>query len=117
MVSLDLEIRNCLISYLVGEISLDSFQDWFVAATWDVEEAGEPRAEELTYAIQHAFAEYTNGHLTDADLRERLIPLTNPFWVDNWVSNQQTASTSVIVTFPVTFQPSGSRMQFSVAFV
>ncbi len=117
MASLDLEIRNCLISYLVGEISLDSFQDWFLPATWDVHESGDSSAEDLTYAIQHSLAEYTNDHLTDAELRSRLVPLTNTFWSDTSIRQLRTSSASVVVAYPVTFQSPGSHTKFSVAFV
>ena len=34
--SLDIEIRAKLVSYLVDEISLEEFEDWFVSASWNV---------------------------------------------------------------------------------
>lgn len=72
---LELAIHNQLVRYLAGEITLDQFRDWFDPATWDVKPAGTTRLFQLAGEIDLRLAEFTNGHLTESELRAELRPL------------------------------------------
>jgi hypothetical protein len=69
------EIRSRLADWLAGRQSLDEFEDWFVAATWDVHKSGDSEAEALTDEIELRLSEYTDGVLSPEDLRRELSAL------------------------------------------
>ncbi len=82
---LELELRRKLIQYLLGNMSLREFQQWFVPTTWDIHLSTEPGAIDLTYKIDLRLAEYTSGHLPENQLRRefgdfssRVTKLSNP---------------------------------------
>jgi len=72
--SFDLEIRDWLARYVEGEITLTEFRDWFEPATWGIEFTGGRSAEQLSYAVELAVAEFTNGHRTEVELKDVLRP-------------------------------------------
>lgn len=77
--SLDLEIRKWVARYLAGEISLSVFEEWFIPATWNVEQSGNIEAVDLAHEIDLLLAEHSNGHWTESELREHFRPLSeNP---------------------------------------
>ena len=75
MENLETSIRRHLECYLAGDISLDEFQDWFIGATWHVEETREREAAELTYSVEHALAEASAGLLSREEIDARLRSL------------------------------------------
>lgn len=76
---LDTEIRDKLAKYLSSEISLRQFQEWFVPATWDIQDSQPAHILDLAYSIQLKLAEYTSNHLTENDLRRALSPYIERF--------------------------------------
>ena len=73
---LDLEIHDYLVRYLAEEISLQEFRGWFDASTWDLGERGANNdASDLAGEIELRLAEFSNGHWTEAELREKLQSL------------------------------------------
>lgn len=70
--SLALNIRERIIAFLAGELSLADFQEWLVGATWDIEERGELDALDLNYEIKLALAEHSRGDINLSELRARL---------------------------------------------
>ncbi|MFT4039703.1 MAG: hypothetical protein QM692_16095 [Thermomicrobiales bacterium] len=60
-------IRNHLAGYLGGRESLDRFTDWIVGAVWNIEQADEPAAATLGYAIELVLADWTSGLLDPAE--------------------------------------------------
>ncbi|MDT4953580.1 MAG: hypothetical protein QOJ02_1718 [Acidobacteriota bacterium] len=70
---LDIEIRNRLSRYLSSQISLRELQEWFVPATWDVDQSPNQTARHLAYSIELRLAEYTSGHLSENELRHELL--------------------------------------------
>lgn len=68
----ELQIRTELAKYLVGDLALDEFTEWFVQTTWD--EAEPIYRGSLVQKIELVFAEFTNGHLTEDELKDRLRP-------------------------------------------
>src|SRR5687768_10744942 len=77
--SLDVAIREQLARYLRGEMSIAEFEDWFIPATWNVDQVGNDVARELTYEIQLRLAEFSYPHWTEAELKELLIPLVHHY--------------------------------------
>lgn len=68
----EVEIRNWLDRYLRREITLREFQRWFVPATWNIDETDNDEARQLAAYIDLRFAEFSNQHWTEPDLREQL---------------------------------------------
>jgi hypothetical protein len=79
---LDLKIREKLASYLVGEISLREFEDWFVPASWNVAQSNNSNAVNLVYEIELWLAEYSDGHWNEQELKNYLKPLVIDYRVD-----------------------------------
>lgn len=68
-------LREHLNGYLSGSQTLNEFQDWFIAATWNIEAAASPAAVELARDIELVLAEATGGYLTRDELRSDLSRL------------------------------------------
>lgn len=66
-------IRVRLLQMLRNEITLKQFYKWFSLKTWNCNKYGMRTLNKLVYGIDLAFAEYTSGHLTELDLRKRLV--------------------------------------------
>jgi hypothetical protein len=98
--SLELEIRDWLARYIDNTITLTAFRDWFVPATWDVERSGERGAEELSAEIELRFAEYSNGHRSEEELKDLLRPYVSTVTLN--ASNIRSGSSTEA---PVTLQP------------
>ena len=79
--SLDHDIRERLAQYLRGETRLRDFDAWFVPATWEVDQERDPVAYDLTNEIYLRLAEYSNGHWTEAELKDRLRRLVESYAV------------------------------------
>ncbi|HZU00149.1 MAG TPA: hypothetical protein VFA10_10835 [Ktedonobacteraceae bacterium] len=71
---LDFNIREQLADYLVGKISLRTFEDWFFAETWDIGQRDDLALANLVYGIKLRLAEYAHGDWTETELRSRLRP-------------------------------------------
>ncbi|HEU5323846.1 MAG TPA: hypothetical protein VFX28_23790 [Methylomirabilota bacterium] len=68
-------------TYLAGESSLDSFDEWFTEATWNIHQDGDEAAKALAYAIELRLAEHSSGHLSDSQLDEELTALLGRYTV------------------------------------
>jgi hypothetical protein len=66
------QIKEHLSRFLVGQIALDEFEDWFVANTWNIHLSGSVAAESLTFAIEESLSEYSSRHISDQILRREL---------------------------------------------
>lgn len=71
----ELEIRMRLADVLEGSESLDSFESWLVAESWNMHLDSTPEAQALVGDIELALAEYSNGDITTGELTERLANL------------------------------------------
>lgn len=69
------DIRDRLRRYLSREISLDQFREWFDLETWDVIDKASSATQQFAGEIELRLAEFTNGHLSEAELRALLQPL------------------------------------------
>jgi len=75
MATRETALREQVANYLLGESSLDSFDEWFTGATWNIHQEPDPAAQRLAYAIELRLSEHSSGHITDAQLDEELMAL------------------------------------------
>lgn len=74
------QIREWLGRFLHGEVSLDQFEDWLVQRSWNMHRDSDEEAQKMAAAIELRLAEHSSGHLSDAQLRDELLPfVTNYF--------------------------------------
>jgi len=68
-------IRERLISYLLGEISLAELEEWVVSETWNVHQTGDQSTQDLVFSVELLLAEHSSGHRTEEELREEFRKL------------------------------------------
>ena len=61
--------------YLNGKSTLRQFRDWFDVETWGLAAEPDSPLRQLGGEIELRIAEFTNGHLSEDDLRSMLKPL------------------------------------------
>ena len=69
------ELRNHIYQYLVGDISLEAFADWFAGVFYDIEKSRSEGAIRLCYTIEWILADLSQGALSEMDLKNRLLQL------------------------------------------
>lgn len=107
-------MREQLARYLVKELSLEDFQIWFAPVLWNIERSLSRPAVELAYEIALRIAEFSNGHWTQEELRNNLLPLVEKYKVEI-ESVPRTSSSSKVFHVPLKYpglcagrQPSGA---------
>lgn len=70
-VPLEHNIREAVLHYIAGRIRLDEFQEWLAANAWDIREQPSD-VQQLVNEIELLLAEFSNGHWTEAELRDKL---------------------------------------------
>jgi hypothetical protein len=80
--SLDIEIRDKLIFYLLGEISLEDFKGWFVPILWDVDHSNNQTAINMAYEIELRLAEYSDGYWNEDELKQFFRPLIENYSIN-----------------------------------
>jgi hypothetical protein len=73
------QIREKLGRYLSNELSLDHFEDWLVERSWNMHKDSDESAQKLASAIELRLAEYSNGNLDEAELRDELRQFVNSY--------------------------------------
>jgi hypothetical protein len=71
------EVRARLADALVGGGDFDDFEDWLIAASWNMHRDSSESAQSLVSGIELALAEFSNGHLDQDELRSKLLHLLN----------------------------------------
>jgi hypothetical protein len=66
------EIRAQLARYLSGKSSLQQFRRWFDVETWGVAAERNSPVRQIAGEIELRLAEFTNGHMSESDLRSTL---------------------------------------------
>jgi hypothetical protein len=89
-------IRFWLARLIAGEASVDTFEDWFVAQSWNMHLDSEPSAQKLVAAVELRLAEYSSGHLSEAGLMEELRPFAS-IYVDPAAPRSEASFSSVPV--------------------
>ncbi len=112
---LDVEIRERLAGYLAKQISLDEFKEWFIPATWEVEETGDRLSYDLSNEIHLRLAEFSNGHWTDDELRRIFSPLMETYSVNISFGSAMALDPILYSTSSETYQHPGADIGFSVA--
>ncbi len=72
----DQDIREKLLAYLSGHLTLDTFEDWIVQNTWNVHQWGSRATRDLAYSIEAKLAEHSGDQISEEVLRKKLAPLT-----------------------------------------
>jgi hypothetical protein len=80
--SLENEIRDKLASYLLGEISLEDFKDWFVPILWNIENSQNRSAINMVYEIELRLAEYSSKFWNEIELKNLLRPMVADYRVE-----------------------------------
>jgi hypothetical protein len=62
-------------SYLRGQENVNEFQDWFVPATWNINQTSNRDAIAMSRRIGLRLAEFLNGHWTEHELKDRLAEM------------------------------------------
>ena len=73
----EVELRGALGQLLAKEMSLESFEDWFVQRSWNMHKNSDNSAQRLASAIELRLAEYDNGDLPEDDLYRELGQLAH----------------------------------------
>jgi hypothetical protein len=76
MQTLDAELQEQLIRYLLQEISLSQLWDWFMPLSWDVDRVAEPATAELAHDLESLLYEYSDGMWTEPELRAKIAHIT-----------------------------------------
>jgi len=61
--------------YLSGKSTLEQFREWFDVETWGLAAEPDSPLRRMAGTIELRLAEFTNGHLTEEDLRSLLQAL------------------------------------------
>jgi hypothetical protein len=93
--SLDNDIRENLASYLLGKISLEDFEDWFVSASWNVDKSGNQIAINMVYEIELWLSEYSDGFRNENELKMLLRPLVENYEIQLDISFKLSAAAQV----------------------
>lgn len=70
--SIDEQIRKAVMDYIAGRKSLRRFQEWFARKTWNLQ--ADPDLIQMVNQIELRLAEFSNGHWSEEELREKLQP-------------------------------------------
>ena len=105
--SLDNEIREKLADYLVGKICLEEFEDWFVSASWNVDQSKNQVAINMVYEIELWLSEYYDNFRSEDALKALLRPLVENYIIEPEISSGLHFSSSAQVSWwsisPVSF--------------
>ena len=69
------EILKHLLRYLRGQDSLASLEEWFIPATWQINQTRDRDAVAVSRRISLGLAEFLNGHWTEDELKDRFSEL------------------------------------------
>lgn len=92
---IDDQIRDWLTRYVNREITLDALDAWLTPATWDLNPSVDPVADALASRVQLRIAEFSNGDLTEDELRADLAALVR--WRPPTPTISYAGATSVVV--------------------
>jgi hypothetical protein len=111
-------LRQRVIGYIVGNIPLQSFAEWFIPATWNIHEWAPDYLQQLVYGVRGRLAEYSNGDWKETELREQVSLLLSEtlgaqvvvepgeFAIVSVASPSLGAALSVVASLEVTARPS-----------
>jgi len=74
--SLSEQVSAKVVSFLLHQIGVSEFHDWFIPATWDIDSESE-RFKRFVYRVQLVLAEFSNGHRNEEEVREEILTFLN----------------------------------------
>src|SRR5262245_21738973 len=95
------EIRDRIVRYLAGELSLGDLEEWTLATTWDKDDAAEPAAADLAYSMLLLLSEHDRGDRDERSVHLKLWNLATTAQFGEFVP-AVTASASVTEVLPWT---------------
>lgn len=105
----ELEVRRQLVCYLSKKISLDDFEDWLVPRSWNFHKESSPSLQALIAEIELLLAEFSNGHRTEKELKQALLPLVTNYELDYRMDTRfpavQTSSGSSVLESLLKYRP------------
>jgi hypothetical protein len=66
---------------LLALSDLEEFEDWLAQESWNMHRDSDQRAQSLVGKIELALAEYSNGHVSESELRQQLRNLARTYEV------------------------------------
>lgn len=66
------EIQLRMVELFEDHASLDEFEDWLVAESWNIHKGGDEMVQRLVGAIELRLSEFSSGHLNESDLLKEL---------------------------------------------
>ncbi len=101
--SIHYEIRDKLGSYLLGEISLEDFKDWFVPVLWNIEYSNNQDAMNIAYEMELRLAEYSNDYWSEDELKALLRPLVENYYIEIGPFARSSSSARVLQSQSMSF--------------
>lgn len=98
MPALDSELRERLHRYVVGEIDLHSFREWFVAQAWNIDKRVDESTAALVHEVDLVLAEFDHGDWTEEEVKHHfnsLIEETTTVQfseIPPWIQSSSTSS-------------------------
>lgn len=111
----ELELHRQLARYLSGEISLNDFEDWFVPRSWNFHAGSTPSLQDIVSEIELLLAEYSNGHVVEEDLKQKLLPFATSYKVFYWLGDAP--SSTIMSTSSVSAFPQSPELSSDIQFV
>ena len=78
------EIKKRLSALLDGSLSIEDFEDWIVAGSWNMHTWSDKATQTLVGAIEVRLAEFHQDHLSDSELREELLDVLDSSGVNTY---------------------------------
>lgn len=109
----DFLIQKRLADVLSGQLSLDDFEDWFASESWNMHQHAEEPARRLAAALELRLAEFSGGHLAEAELRRELYGLLvsqHPHIRSSWTTHSTITAVALPErSFGMVFVPPNQR--------
>ena len=76
-ISLIEQMSAKVVNFLLRQINVSEFHDWFIPATWDIDDESE-EVKRFAHRVQLVLAEFSNGDRTEDEAREAIQDFLNP---------------------------------------
>lgn len=109
------KIRDAIGQYLSGAFSFDTFENWIIAETWNIQKSANPETKFLAYTTELNIAEHVLGVKSERDLRDELHFITNLYLRTTGEPFTIGASTTFLKIVPMQWQIPPADRQPSTA--
>jgi len=112
------QIRSMIHQLTLSKVSLDDFEEWFTAASWNAHQDSDIEAMKLVGEIELDLAEMDTGHKSYGEVLNDLSRLAGIFEMGEVQTKMATSSTVKTFPFSLQFEPSADAdkqhgMEFS----